>query len=59
MTDEIEFRSPLGPLGLLVDSVFMTGYLRRLLEGRSQAIRRAAEAVAQSRAEPSDRMGSP
>ena len=45
MIDEIEFRSPLGPLGWLVDWLFMTGYLRRQLEGRSQAIRREAESV--------------
>lgn len=32
MTDDLEFRSPLGPLGALVDWVFMTGYLRRLLD---------------------------
>jgi len=29
------FRSPFGPIGWLVDFVFMTGYLRRLLEGRA------------------------
>ena len=47
MTDEVEFRSPLGPLGWLVDRLFLIGYLRRLLEGRCQAIKREAEAVAQ------------
>lgn len=46
MTDEVEFRSPLGPLGRLVDWLFMAGYLRRLLEGRCQALKREAEAVA-------------
>jgi len=58
MTDEIKFRSPLGPLGWLVDSLFMTVYLRRLLEGRCQAIKREAEAIAQGHAEPSDAMDS-
>ena len=53
MTDEVEFRSPLGPLGWLVDRMFMTGYLRRLLEGRCRAIKGEAEAVAQRQAEPS------
>ena len=53
MTDEVEFRSPLGPLGWLVDRLFLTGYLRRLLEGRCQAIKREAESVAQRPAEPS------
>jgi ligand-binding SRPBCC domain-containing protein len=53
MTDEVEFRSPLGPLGWLVDRLFLTGYLWRLLEGRCLAIKREAEAVAQRHAEPS------
>src|SRR5436305_8542547 len=46
MTDEVEFRSPLGPLGWLVDRLFMAGYLRRLLDGRCQAIKRGAESSA-------------
>ena len=45
MTDEVAFRSPLGPPGRLVDYRFMAGYLRRLLEGRCQAIQREAESV--------------
>jgi ligand-binding SRPBCC domain-containing protein len=43
MTDEIVFRSPLGPLGWLIDYLFMSGYLRRLLHGRCEAIKREAE----------------
>ncbi len=43
MTDEVIFRSPFGPLWLIVDWLFLTGYMRRLLEGRSQAIKREAE----------------
>ena len=46
MTDEVAFRSPFGPLGWLVDTLFMTGYLRRLLEGRCRAIQREAESGA-------------
>ena len=46
MTDEVVFQSPFGPLGWLVDRLFMAGYLRRLLNGRCQAIKREAEAVA-------------
>jgi ligand-binding SRPBCC domain-containing protein len=46
MTDEVAFRSPGGPVGWLVDRIFMTGYLRRLLSGRSQTIRRQAESIA-------------
>jgi len=49
MTDEVEFQSPLGPLGWLVDRLFMTGYLRGLLEGRCQVIKREAEIIAQSK----------
>ena len=44
MTDEIVFRSPFGPLGWLVDTVFMARYLRRLLESRCRAIKQEAEA---------------
>jgi ligand-binding SRPBCC domain-containing protein len=43
MIDELAFRSPLGPLGWLVDRLFMTGYLRRLLQDRCEAIKREAE----------------
>jgi ligand-binding SRPBCC domain-containing protein len=45
MTDEVVFRSPFGPLGWLVDCLFMTGYRRRLLEGRCLAIKRETAAV--------------
>ncbi len=58
MVDEVEFRSPFGPLGWVVDAVFMTGYLRRLLEGRCQAIKREAEVIAQKHAEPINAAGS-
>ena len=51
MTDEVEFRSPFGPLGWLVDRLFLTGYLRRLLAGRAEAIKREAEAIARRQAE--------
>jgi ligand-binding SRPBCC domain-containing protein len=50
MTDEVAFRSPLGPIGWLVDALFLTRYLRRLLAGRCQAIKREAEAVARRQA---------
>ncbi len=46
MTDVVEFRSPLGPVGWLVDRLFMTGYLRRLLGGRCLAIKQRAESIA-------------
>lgn len=44
MTDEVVFRSPLGPLGTAIDYLFMTRYLRRLLEARCRAIKQEAEA---------------
>jgi ligand-binding SRPBCC domain-containing protein len=50
MTDEVVFRSPLGPLGWLVDHLFMTGYLRRLLEGRCRTIKHEAESIARETA---------
>ena len=46
MTDVVEFRSPLGPVGWLVDRLFMADYLRRLLGGRCEAIKRRAELIA-------------
>lgn len=46
MTDEVTFRSPLGPVGWLVDRLYLTGYLRRVLEGRCTAIQHAAESTA-------------
>jgi ligand-binding SRPBCC domain-containing protein len=44
MTDEVVFRSPLGPVGRLVDFLFLTGYIRRLLVARCRAIKEEAEA---------------
>lgn len=46
MTDEVTFRSPFGPVGWLVDRLYLGGYLRRLLEGRCRAIKSEAEARA-------------
>jgi ligand-binding SRPBCC domain-containing protein len=43
MIDIINFRSPLGSLGRLVDLCFMRGYLRRLLAARCRAIKAEAE----------------
>ena len=48
MTDELAFRSPFGPVGWLVDQLFMADYLRRLLEVRNQALKQEVE----NRAEP-------
>ncbi len=43
MTDEVVFQSPLGLLGKVVDYLFMEQYMRRLLQGRGQFIKRRAE----------------
>src|SRR6516165_1824980 len=50
MTDEVIFRSPLGPLGWLVDQLFITSYLRQLLKGRCLAIKHEAESIARETA---------
>lgn len=44
MIDVVEFRSPLGALGRLVDKLILSSHLTRLLQARAQAIRIAAEA---------------
>ncbi len=43
MTDDIEYHAPLGPLGRLVERLYLTAYLRRLLEQRCEAIKHEAE----------------
>lgn len=43
MIDEFCFEAPLGALGSLVCSLFLTRYMRRLLEKRNDLIRRVAE----------------
>ena len=43
MSDILDFRSPYGALGKLVDKVFMKKYLTRFLEERNETIRQYAE----------------
>ena len=43
MLDRFEYRSPLGPLGLLADWLFLERYMRRFLTERAQYLKRAAE----------------
>jgi ligand-binding SRPBCC domain-containing protein len=43
MVDDWDHRSPLGPLGRLVDAVVLDRYLRRQLRIRAATIRRVAE----------------
>lgn len=44
MTDTVTFSSPLGPIGRLVDSVFLEKYMRKLIENRGQALKEELEA---------------
>ena len=44
MIDTFTFASPFGPLGALVDRVFLTGYMRRFLLSRARELKRMAEA---------------
>jgi ligand-binding SRPBCC domain-containing protein len=40
MTDVVEFRSPLGPLGAMVDRLVLAAYIRRLIEQRNDWLSR-------------------
>ncbi len=44
MRDVLEFDSPLGILGKLANTLFLTAYLKRLLQRRNAVIKEAAEA---------------
>ena len=46
MRDVIDFASPFGPLGWLVDRVFMANYLRRLIAERGRVLRDEAQRIA-------------
>lgn len=46
MRDVVDFASPLGLLGRLVDAILMTRYLRALITGRAAVIRTEAERCA-------------
>lgn len=43
MTDEFEFRSPLGILGSLVDKLILTDYMTKFLIDRNEVIKKFAE----------------
>jgi ligand-binding SRPBCC domain-containing protein len=45
MRDVIQFASPLGPLGAIVDVLVLRAYLRNLIEARNAVIKKAAESV--------------
>jgi ligand-binding SRPBCC domain-containing protein len=48
MRDEIDYASPFGPLGRLVDAVVLHSYMTRLIERRNTHLRRVAEGQAAS-----------
>lgn len=43
MKDDFDYRSPLGPLGIVADVVFLEAYMTKLLEERNAVIKRFAE----------------
>ncbi|HKC90629.1 MAG TPA: SRPBCC family protein [Candidatus Limnocylindria bacterium] len=45
MIDTFTFASPLGPVGAIVDRLFLTGYMRRFLVTRARELKRIAEAA--------------
>ncbi|MBN4071953.1 SRPBCC family protein [bacterium AH-315-F18] len=48
MRETLVFESPMGFVGALFDSVFLKGYLARLLQARNVVIKEAAESLAES-----------
>ena len=45
MVDSFTFASPFGPLGAIVDGLFLAGYMRRLLSSRAAALKDMAESA--------------
>jgi ligand-binding SRPBCC domain-containing protein len=45
MVDRIEYRSPAGPLGVLVDRLFLERYMRALIERRNAHLKSTLEAL--------------
>ncbi|MGM7678500.1 SRPBCC family protein [Microbacterium sp. A94] len=43
MRDTVAFRSPFGPIGALVDRLFLREYMRRLIDERNDALAAALE----------------
>jgi len=50
MIDEVDYRSPVGPIGRIVDAVFMERYMRRLMETRNTHLKLLAESGSTERA---------
>lgn len=49
MREVFEFRAPLGPLGTLVERLFLTRYMRRFLLARARMVKAVAESDAWER----------
>jgi len=45
MLDTFTFESPLGPLGAIVDRIYLTGYMRRFLISRANELKQLAESA--------------
>ena len=45
MTDTVDYRSPLGPIGSVVDRIRLERYMVELLQRRNEFLRQAAEAA--------------
>lgn len=43
MVDVLDFQSPLGPIGWLVDTLFLAGYMRRFVKRRNAELKREIE----------------
>ncbi len=48
MTDVVMLEAPLGPLGRIVERLFLRRYMRKLLADKGQAMKRMAESAAAS-----------
>lgn len=43
MIDRFEYKSPLGPVGVIADKLFLERYMRTFIETRSEELKRIAE----------------
>ena len=57
MTDHFDYTSPFGPLGRLVDAVYLKRYMTGLLRERADVIRRVAESGEWTAYLPTDNLG--
>lgn len=43
MREELDFDAPFGLIGRIAERIFLTRYMRELLTGRGEAVKRVAE----------------